>query len=36
VQGASHGRYLRALGPDFARDVEFCAGLDTITEAFEA
>lgn len=35
VQGASHGRYLRSLGPDFARDVEFCAGLDTISQAFE-
>jgi len=36
VQGASHGRYLRSLGPEFARDVEFCAGLDTISQAFEA
>ena len=35
VQGASHGRYLRSLGPGFARDVEFCAGLDTISQAFE-
>jgi 2-phosphosulfolactate phosphatase len=35
VQGASHGRYLRSLGPEFARDVEFCAGLDTISQAFE-
>jgi 2-phosphosulfolactate phosphatase len=36
VQGSSHGRYLRALGPEYARDVEFCAALDTIRQAFEA
>jgi len=35
VQGASHGRYLRSMGPGYARDVEFCAGLDTISQAFE-
>jgi 2-phosphosulfolactate phosphatase len=35
VQGASHGRYLRSLGPGYARDVEFCAGLDTISRVFE-
>ncbi len=35
VQGAEHGRYLRSLGPEFAADVEFCARLDTIGEAFE-
>lgn len=35
VQGAAHGRYLRWLGPDFARDVEFCADLDAIDRAFE-
>jgi 2-phosphosulfolactate phosphatase len=35
VQGCSHGRYLRRLGPEFARDVEACAELDTIAEAFE-
>jgi len=34
VQGASHGRYLRRLGPEFARDVEFCAQLDSIPEAY--
>ncbi len=28
VQGSSHARYLRGLGSAFARDVEFCAGLD--------
>lgn len=36
VQGASHGRYLRSLGPEFARDVEFCADLDVLDQAFEA
>ncbi len=35
LQGASHGRTLRSMGPDYARDVEFCAGLDTISQAFE-
>jgi 2-phosphosulfolactate phosphatase len=35
VQGASHGRYLRSLGAGYARDVEFCAGLDTVGHAFE-
>jgi 2-phosphosulfolactate phosphatase len=35
VQGSSHGRYLRALGPEFARDVEFCAALDVLDQAFE-
>jgi 2-phosphosulfolactate phosphatase len=35
VQGSAHGRYLRSLGPEYARDVEFCAGLDTVGEAFE-
>jgi 2-phosphosulfolactate phosphatase len=35
VQGSAHGRYLRSLGPDYARDVEFCAGLDTLDAAFE-
>ena len=34
VQGASHGRYLRSMGPGYARDVEFCAALDTIEQAF--
>jgi hypothetical protein len=27
---------LRSMGPGYARDVEFCAGLDTIPQAFEA
>jgi 2-phosphosulfolactate phosphatase len=33
VQGSSHGRYLRALGPAFARDVETCAALDVLDRA---
>jgi 2-phosphosulfolactate phosphatase len=35
VQGSDHARYLRSLGPGYARDVEFCAGLDTVDGAFE-
>ncbi len=35
VQGASHARYLRRIGAEFAKDVEFCSGLDTIDRAFE-
>jgi len=35
VQGSSHGRDLRAMGASFARDVEFCAELDTLEQAFE-
>lgn len=34
VQGSPHGRTLRALGPEFARDVEFCARLDVIGKAY--
>jgi 2-phosphosulfolactate phosphatase len=34
VQGSAHGRYLRSLGPGYARDVEFCAGLDTLGGVF--
>jgi 2-phosphosulfolactate phosphatase len=34
VQGASHGRYLRRLGGEFARDVEWCAAPDSIGQAF--
>jgi 2-phosphosulfolactate phosphatase len=30
VEGCSHGRYLRSLGPAFARDVEFCSRLDAV------
>ncbi len=35
VEGSSHGRYLRSLGSEFARDVEFCAGLDVTNRVFE-
>ncbi len=35
VQGCSHGRYMRSLGPEYARDVEFCARLDVLDRAFE-
>jgi 2-phosphosulfolactate phosphatase len=35
VQGSEHGRYLRSLGPEYAADVEFCARLDVIGQAFE-
>ena len=34
LQGSASGRNLRALGPAFARDVEFCAGLDRIGRVF--
>ena len=33
VQGSSHGRELRDLGPEYARDVEFCATLDSLDRA---
>lgn len=35
VEGCSHGRYLRSLGPEFARDVEFCARLDAVGGSYE-
>ena len=35
VQGSAHGRALRAMSPEFARDVEFCAEIDAIDQAFE-
>ncbi len=35
VQGCAHGRALRALGPEFARDVERCGALDRLDRAFE-
>lgn len=35
VEGCSHGRYLRALGAGYARDVEFCARLDAVGGSFE-
>lgn len=34
VQGCAHGRYLRSLGPEFARDVEACGALDALSRAF--
>jgi 2-phosphosulfolactate phosphatase len=34
VEGSSHGRYLRALGGEFARDVAFAAGVDRLDRAF--
>lgn len=36
VESAEHARYLRTLGPEYARDVEFCATLDAVGQAFEA
>ena len=35
VEGSDHGLYLRSLGPDYARDVAFCASLDAVGRAFE-
>jgi len=35
LQGCAQGRHLRALGPEFARDVEFCAGLDRLEQVYE-
>jgi 2-phosphosulfolactate phosphatase len=35
VEGCDHGLYLRSLGGEFARDVAWCAQLDTIDQAFE-
>ena len=35
VEGAAHGRYLRQLGGEYARDVAFCARLDSHDRAFE-
>jgi 2-phosphosulfolactate phosphatase len=34
VEGCSHGRYLRSLGPEFTRDVEFCSTLDATAASF--
>jgi phosphosulfolactate phosphohydrolase-like enzyme len=34
LQGSESGRALRALGPFFARDVEFAAMLDHVNQAF--
>lgn len=35
LEGSSHGRYLRALGGEFLRDVSRCAELDVVDRAFE-
>ena len=35
LEGSSHGRYLRALGPEFRRDVALCATLDHMDQVFE-
>jgi len=35
VEGSSHGRYLRSLGPEYARDVEFCSRLDAVGGSYE-
>ena len=35
MEGASHARELAAMGGAYARDLEFCAGLDTLDRAFE-
>jgi len=34
LQGCDHGRVLRGLGAEFARDVEFCAALDVRDRVF--
>ncbi len=35
VEGAEHGVYLTSLGPEFARDVAFCARFGVIDRCFE-
>ena len=35
VEGCSHAAVLAALGPEFARDIEYCATLDARRGAFE-
>jgi 2-phosphosulfolactate phosphatase len=35
VEGASHARDLRSMGTAYARDLELCAGLDTLDRAFD-
>jgi 2-phosphosulfolactate phosphatase len=35
VEGSEHGRYLRSLADEFARDVAWCASLDVIDQVFE-
>ncbi|MBI1796635.1 MAG: 2-phosphosulfolactate phosphatase [Candidatus Eisenbacteria bacterium] len=34
VEGSAHARYLASMGEAFARDVAFCAGLDSLDRAF--
>ena len=34
VEGSAHGRDLAALGPEYRRDVAFCATLDSLDRAF--
>ena len=35
VEGSEHGRYLRSLGEEFARDVTWCGQLDAMDQAYE-
>jgi 2-phosphosulfolactate phosphatase len=35
VEGAAHARDLRSMGAAYARDLELCAGLDTLDHAFD-
>ena len=35
VEGAAHARDLRSMGEPYTQDLTFCAGLDTIDQAFE-
>lgn len=35
VEGAAHARDLASMGPEYARDLELCAGLDTQERAFD-
>lgn len=35
IEGASHARELRSMGEGYARDLAFCAELDSIDRAFE-
>ena len=34
VEGSAQGLWLRSLGPEFARDVEYCATIDALDRAF--
>lgn len=36
VEGCSHARELRRTGPEYARDVEYCATLDALDAAWDA